>query len=96
MSRLRLLVNEHKYVIRCTNGLQLFEGTGIYWSNELGWCDFDEADRFTKEETKTVNLPLDGEWLDTHELSESMNRHPVSHRRRSFTLVSDETPGPTS
>lgn len=96
MSHLRLIVNDHDYVIRCTNGLQLLEGTGMYWSNEFGWCDFDQADRFTKEEAKTLNLPLDGEWLDTEELRKSMNRHPVSHRRRPFKMISDETRDPTS
>ena len=34
----------------------------LYWSNQWGWCDIDEADRFSEDEKNTLNLPLEGKW----------------------------------
>lgn len=36
------------------------DSTPMFWSNKLGWCDLSIADVFTKEDTETLNLPLDG------------------------------------
>lgn len=33
-----------------------------WWSNEIGWVDQRSATRFTCEETKTLALPIDGQW----------------------------------
>jgi len=33
-----------------------------YWSNQYGWADQKNADRFTEEETKKYNLPAGGQW----------------------------------
>lgn len=47
------------YCIRCINDPDLF------WSNEWGWVDIEGGiDTFTKEETKELNLPIEGEWVD--------------------------------
>lgn len=35
----------------------------LYWSNENGWVDPYSADRFTVEEQRTLNLPIDGYWV---------------------------------
>lgn len=37
----------------------------LYWSNTFGWTDAADADTFTEEEQDTLDLPMDGEWLDT-------------------------------
>lgn len=34
-----------------------------YWSNEYGWTSFDEATRFSSEESKRLKLPIGGEWI---------------------------------
>jgi hypothetical protein len=34
-----------------------------FWCNENGWTDQSEATRFTDEEMKTLNLPMDGKWV---------------------------------
>lgn len=34
----------------------------LAWSNTYGWCD-ETFDTFTQEERETLNLPIDGEWL---------------------------------
>ena len=45
-------------------------GEDLFWSNEMGWVDLESSDSFTEEETKTLNLPIDGSWchLDSVEL----------------------------
>lgn len=39
-----------------------------FWSNELGWCDLDQADRFTESERDIYRLPFssaaDAVWLE--------------------------------
>jgi hypothetical protein len=34
----------------------------LYWSNSAGWTE-EEFDTFTIEESETLNLPIDGEWV---------------------------------
>ena len=34
----------------------------LYWSNQDGWVEQPDADRFTESERKTLNLPIGGEW----------------------------------
>jgi len=34
----------------------------LYWSNEFGWTNQD-FDLFTMDESKTLNLPIDGKWV---------------------------------
>lgn len=34
----------------------------LAWSNTYGWCD-ETFDTFTDEERETLNLPLEGEWV---------------------------------
>lgn len=34
----------------------------MYWSNEHGWTDFKDADKFTFEESMNLRLPIDGRW----------------------------------
>ena len=36
--------------------------TGELWTNFNGWGE-DEADIFTEDEHKTLDLPIDGEWI---------------------------------
>ena len=45
-------------------------GEDLFWSNEMGWVDLESSDSFTEEETKTLNLPINGSWchLDSVEL----------------------------
>ena len=35
----------------------------MYWSNDEGWTDSDNFEVFTLEESQTVNLPIDGEFV---------------------------------
>jgi hypothetical protein len=34
-----------------------------WWSNDIGWVDYDSADRFDEEEKDSLWLPFDGEWV---------------------------------
>ena len=34
----------------------------LYWNNEIGWTRKKYADKFTAEETKTLNLPTWSKW----------------------------------
>lgn len=34
-----------------------------WWSNDLGWTTFDQATCFTEGERRSLNLPVDGEWV---------------------------------
>ena len=39
-----------------------------YWSNDTGWTDFlPLATVFSEGQAKSVNLPIDGEWVDFNE-----------------------------
>lgn len=38
------------------------DDAGLAWSNEHGWVDPSQADRFTVEETGELDLPFDGQW----------------------------------
>lgn len=35
----------------------------LWWSNETGWGNKRGATRFTNEETKYLNLPIEGKWF---------------------------------
>jgi hypothetical protein len=34
----------------------------LYWKNDMGWVSWQDATLFTREERKTLNLPIGGEW----------------------------------
>jgi len=34
-----------------------------YWSNSIGWVSIHDADVFSDEEQRTLNLPYEGHWL---------------------------------
>jgi len=36
----------------------------LFWSNVHGWVDFDNCDGFTPEEKETLNLPIEGKWVE--------------------------------
>ena len=38
-------------------------GSTLEWSNEFGWTGAGCGDEFTHEDTKTLNLPIGGEWV---------------------------------
>ena len=47
------------YCIQCVNDPELF------WNNDWGWVDSEGGiDTFTEKEMKTLNLPIEGEWVD--------------------------------
>ena len=46
-----------KYVI-------LNQLSDLFWSNEMGWVDIQDAEIFTKEEREKLRLPLDGIWAE--------------------------------
>lgn len=49
------------FAIRCTNDHELF------WSNDFGWVDEGYC-IFSEKETKVLNLPLEGEWVDYYDM----------------------------
>jgi hypothetical protein len=38
------------------------DGDPLYWSNEFGWTERKEAERFDEGEKNAFNLPMGGEW----------------------------------
>ena len=40
----------------------------LFWNNEHGWVDFDSADSFSVEESRSLNLPDEGEWISAWEV----------------------------
>ena len=36
--------------------------TNLWWSNNLGWADFESATIFQPEEAAAYRLPLDSKW----------------------------------
>jgi hypothetical protein len=35
----------------------------LLWSNTDGWTDGEDFDLFTIQESETLNLPADGQWV---------------------------------
>lgn len=54
------------YVIYSPNESEAMNRAG-FWSNEFGWTTFDEATRFSQQDTQTVSLPdstgTDARWM---------------------------------
>lgn len=46
------------YRIQCVNNHSL------YWANEQGWVDIEDADLFTGGEMETMSLPVEGQWIE--------------------------------
>lgn len=38
-------------------------GEPVFWNNQDGWGDAENADRFTDAERQTLNLPIGGAWV---------------------------------
>lgn len=55
-----------RYVVRALYELEteseLFHGEPLFWSNDLGWVDFESATQFEKWEKDSIDLPMGGEW----------------------------------
>ncbi|MCA3168196.1 MAG: hypothetical protein ING22_06565 [Burkholderiales bacterium] len=51
------LLKDISYVIYSANEAALQSGAG-FWSNEFGWTIEEEATRFSRLETETVNVPI--------------------------------------
>jgi hypothetical protein len=35
----------------------------LFWSNEIGWVDWDSSDSFSEREVMMFNLPIGGKWI---------------------------------
>lgn len=40
------------------------DGETMYWSNQQGWVTIHDADVFSVEEQRVLNLPLEGHWSE--------------------------------
>ena len=49
--------------MKTTYAIKNTENKNLYWSNTYGWVDKD-FDLFTLEESKELNLPIDGTWIN--------------------------------
>lgn len=47
-----------RYAIRNT------EDPSEWWSNEYGWTTQQLRDTFSQRERATLNLPMEGEWME--------------------------------
>ena len=50
-----------KYFIRSVNEVD-DDGVFLYWNNQYGWVNKNEADVFSLEEMIEFNLPIGGCW----------------------------------
>ena len=50
-------MNNNYFAIQCVNDPDLL------WSNTHGWVDCEDFDLFTIEESETLNLPVNGQWV---------------------------------
>jgi len=50
-------MNKNYFAITCINNSELL------WSNTDGWVEGEDFDMFTLEETETLNLPTEGQWV---------------------------------
>jgi hypothetical protein len=50
-------MNNNHFAISNTNNPELL------WSNTNGWVDDEDFDLFTLEESETLKLPLEGQWV---------------------------------
>lgn len=51
-------MKERKHRIQCVSDPRLF------WSNQDGWVEEGEADKFTDDEKASLNLPIEGQWVE--------------------------------
>jgi hypothetical protein len=60
------------YVIKGNANVKnvLDENIPLYWNNEMGWVDRDNADVFIREEMEIVCLPIDGVWVPAEDEEE--------------------------
>jgi hypothetical protein len=55
-------LNEKTYIIQCQSDSDLL------WCNEFGWIDdLSQADKFSEFEKDTLNLPIEGQWVEPHQ-----------------------------
>ena len=47
----------NQFAIQCVNNPVLL------WSNTDGWTEDEDFDLFTLEESETLNLPIEGQWV---------------------------------
>lgn len=52
---------EQKWIIRNLHNPDL------YWDNEFGWVEHDQAEVFSEWESGVFNLPDEGEWVHVNE-----------------------------
>jgi hypothetical protein len=48
-----------EYIIAGTDN-----GERVYWSNTWGWTGIEQAERFTDYESRHLNLPVGGVWVE--------------------------------
>lgn len=41
-------------------------GASVWWNNADGWTHKTQSDYFTPQEKETLNLPLNGEWVEIY------------------------------
>ena len=58
------MAGEKLYVIR-EEGFD----SGLFWNNANGWGPLEDATVFTEKETKELNLPGDGVWVQLPEFN---------------------------
>lgn len=53
------------YIIRANTEVTE-EGRPLFWHNDDGWVELDDAMSFTASERLSLNLPIDSEWCIDH------------------------------
>jgi hypothetical protein len=43
--------------------IQRIDSPDLLWSNADGWTDGEDFDLFTIQESETMTLPIDGQWV---------------------------------
>jgi len=65
--------NGTRYLIHMTGTPKLQRGphgsirpAGLWWNNQDGWGDKYSADIFPADSPDTLNLPIEGEWVEVY------------------------------
>ena len=64
----QLEINKEIYLIRSRTARDDKTDEPLYWNNDMGWGDMRCADIFTHDDSKELNVPIEGEWVQFNEL----------------------------
>ena len=50
----------------------IISASGLFWSNNDGWVDFESATVFSLNDRYVLNLPIGGDWIKLADIERSV------------------------